>query len=258
MIHYQQIAEQVALQQHNTMTQNARMFGLTDVAMGDAGIAAWDAKYTYNRWRPITAIQLANTDGNPAHQAADPTWQPLGSPGDDGKPNFTPPFPSYVSGHATFGAAMFTTLADFYGTNNVHLAITSDEVPGVTRSYSSFSQASYENAISRIYLGVHFWFDETAGMTVGSAIAKDISGNVMTVKQVLTNRPADSVRQGGFGLEGDSAFIIDLMRRRDAQPALIGSPNHGSPSHRKTCSTRSTRSRGLTRSRPSGRPRTTS
>ena len=79
------------------------MFGLVNLAMGDAGIAAWDTKYTYNRWRPITAIPLANTDGNPA-TVADPTWRPLGSPGDPGQPNFTPPFPSYVSGHATFGA----------------------------------------------------------------------------------------------------------------------------------------------------------
>ena len=165
--HYQQIAYQVALEQHNTMTQNARMFGLVDVAMGDAGIAAWDAKYTYNRWRPITAIQLASTDGNPATKA-DPTWQPLGSPGAPGQPNFTPPFPSYVSGHATFGAALFSTLTDFYGTNYVHFTITSEQLPGVTRSYSSFSQASYENAISRIYLGLHFWFDETAGMTMGT------------------------------------------------------------------------------------------
>jgi PAP2 superfamily len=180
VLHFQQIAYEVALQQHNTMTQNARMFGLVDVAMGDAGIAAWDSKYTYNRWRPITAIQLANTDGNPA-TTADPTWQPLGSPGAPGQPNFTPPFPSYVSGHASFGAALFTTLTDFYGTNNVHFTITSDQLPGVTRTFSSFSAASYQNAISRIYLGLHFWFDETAGLTMGNEIAKDIYGNVMTV-----------------------------------------------------------------------------
>jgi membrane-associated phospholipid phosphatase len=153
------------------------MFGLVDVAMGDAGIAAWDSKYTYNRWRPITAIRLANTDGNPA-TSADPGWTPLGSPG-HGQPNFTPPFPSYVSGHASFGQAMFTVLTDFYGTNNVHFTITSDELPGVTRSYTSFSQASLENDWSRIYLGLHFWFDETAGNAVGSAIGKNIYSNLM-------------------------------------------------------------------------------
>jgi membrane-associated phospholipid phosphatase len=179
--HFEQIAETIALQMHNSLTQNARMFGLVNLAMGDAGIAAWDTKYTYNRWRPITAIPLADTDSNPA-TVADPSWTPLGSPNDPGQPSFTPPFPSYVSGHATFGSALFTTLADFYGTNKVHFTLTSDVLPGVTRSYTSFSQASYENAISRIYLGIHFWFDETAGMKMGGQIASNVFANVLTTK----------------------------------------------------------------------------
>ena len=178
-VHYEEIAETIALQEHNSLTQDARLFGLVNLAMGDAGIAAWDTKYTYNRWRPITAIQLANTDGNPA-TVADPTWTPLGSPGDPGQPSFTPPFPSYVSGHATFGSALFTILTDFYGTDKLHFTLTSDLLPGVTRSYTSFSQASYENAISRIYLGIHFWFDETAGMKMGSEIANNVFANALT------------------------------------------------------------------------------
>jgi PAP2 superfamily len=176
---YEEIAMAIALQEHNSLTQNARMFGLVNLAMGDAGIAAWDTKYTYNRWRPITAIALADADGNPA-KAADTSWTPLGSPADPGQPSFTPPFPSYVSGHATFGSALFTTLARFYGTNDIHFTLTSDLLPGVTRSYNSFSQASYENAISRIYLGIHFWFDETAGIKMGGDIAKNVFANVMT------------------------------------------------------------------------------
>ena len=179
IIRFEEVAESIALQMHNSMTQNARMFGLVNLAMGDAGIAAWDTKYTYNRWRPITAIPLADTDGNPA-TVADPTWTPLGSPNDPGQPSFTPPFPSYVSGHATFGSALFTTLAKFYGTNKVHFTLTSDLLPGVTRSYTSFSQASYENAISRIYLGIHFWFDETAGIKMGRQIANNVFSNVLT------------------------------------------------------------------------------
>ncbi len=167
-VHYDEIAESIALQMHNSLTQDARLFGLVNVSMGDSGIAAWNAKYTYNRWRPITAIQ-----------EFDPAWEPLGSPGDPGQPNFTPPFPSYVSGHATFGADLFTMLADFYGTDNVRFTLTSDILPGVTRSYSSFSQASSENAISRIYLGIHYWFDESAGMTMGTSIANDVFANVM-------------------------------------------------------------------------------
>jgi PAP2 superfamily len=178
-VRFEEVAASVALQQHNSLTQNARMFGLVSLALGDAGMVAWDAKYTYNVWRPITAIRLANTDGNPA-TVADPTWTPLGAPGNPGQANFTPAFPGYVSGHATFGSALFTVLADFYGTDKIHFTLTSDEMPGVTRSYTSFSQASYENAISRIYLGIHFWSDETAGITAGAAVGNDIYATVMT------------------------------------------------------------------------------
>jgi hypothetical protein len=178
-VRFEEVAESIAIQMHNSLTQDARMFGLVNLALGDAGIAAWDTKYTYNRWRPITAIQLADTDGNPA-TVADRTWTPLGSPGDPGQPSFTPPFPSYVSGHATFGAALFTTLADFYRTDAAHFTLTSDLLPGVTRSYTSFTQAAYENAISRIYLGIHFWFDETAGLKMGREIASNVFANVLT------------------------------------------------------------------------------
>ncbi len=181
-VRYDEVALTIALQKHNSLDQDARLFGLVNLAMGDAGIAAWDTKYTYDRWRPITAIQLADTDGNPA-TVADPSWTPLGSPGDPGQPNFTPPFPSYVSGHATFGAALFTILTDFYGTDKLDFTLTSDLLPGVTRSYTSFSQASYENAISRIYLGIHFWFDETAGMTMGKEIANNVFANVLVPKR---------------------------------------------------------------------------
>jgi hypothetical protein len=172
-VHYDQIVEDIALQQHNTLAQNTRLFGLVNVAQGDAGIVAWNAKYTYNRWRPITAIRLAGTDGNPA-TIADPTWTPLGSPGAPGQPSYTPPFPSYVSGHATFGGTVFTILADFYGTDNIHFSIGSDELPGVTRSFDSFSAAALENAWSRVYLGVHFWFDESAGLSIGDALGNNI------------------------------------------------------------------------------------
>jgi hypothetical protein len=169
VVHYNQIAETIALQQGNSLDQDARLFALTDIAMADAGIAAWDSKYTYDFWRPVTGIQDGNNDGNP-NTVGDPTWMPLGSPGDGIRANYTPAFPSYISGHATFGAALFQTLTNFYGTNDISFTLTSDELPGVTRSYSSFSQASLENADSRIYLGVHWSFDATAGMAVGTAI----------------------------------------------------------------------------------------
>ena len=178
VVHNDQIVEDIALQEHNTLAQNARLFGLINVAQGDAGIVAWNAKYTYNFWRPVTAIRLADTDGNPA-TVADPTWLPLGAPNAPGQPTFTPPFPGYVSGHATFGGAIFTILADFYGTDNVHFTIGSDELPGVTRSFDSFSAASLENAWSRVWMGVHFWFDETAALSIGDALGNNIFHQIM-------------------------------------------------------------------------------
>ena len=81
------------------------------------------------------------------------------------------------------GAALFTILTDFYGTDKLKFTLTSDQLPGVTRSYTSFSQASYENAISRIYLGIHFWFDETAGMQMGKDVANTVFANVLVAKR---------------------------------------------------------------------------
>ncbi|MFI5454708.1 MAG: dockerin type I domain-containing protein [Isosphaerales bacterium] len=178
VVHYNQVTETLALQQHNSLDQDARLFALVDISMADAGISAWDAKYTYAFWRPVTAIQQGNSDGNP-NTAGDPSWMPLGAPGDGIRANFSPAFPAYISGHATFGGAMFQTLTDFYGTDNLSFTLTSDELPGVTRNYTSFSQAAQENAQSRIYLGIHWQFDATNGIAVGDAIGNYVSQHLL-------------------------------------------------------------------------------
>jgi hypothetical protein len=166
MVMFNEIAQGVARQKHNTLVENARMFALMNLAMGDAGIAAWDTKYTYDFWRPVTAIHDADADGNDA-TTADPAWTPLGMPQ---TPNMTPPFPAYTSGHSTFGAAAFKVLANFYGSDRMHFVVQSDELPGVTRTFDRFSDASAENGISRIYLGVHWSFDNVEGKKAGGAI----------------------------------------------------------------------------------------
>src|SRR5439155_12101087 len=109
---YNQITQVIAKQRHNSEIDNARLFALVNVAMADAGCAAWDAKYVYNFWRPITAIRQAALDNNP-DTTADADWTPLGAPGDGVVPDFTPPFPAYISGHSTFGAALFETIHNF-------------------------------------------------------------------------------------------------------------------------------------------------
>ena len=186
---YNQIAETLAVQMHNSVIASARFFALVNLAMADAGIAAWAAKYEYDFWRPVTAIRAGDTDGNPS-TVADPTWAPLGAPEDNGGgTNFTPPFPAYPSGHATFGGALFRMMADFFGTDDIHFTVRSDEFNGVTvdqsgkvrpyltRSFDSFSQAAEENGQSRIYLGIHWRFDKVEGIRLGDKIADYVFGH---------------------------------------------------------------------------------
>ncbi|MBX6313930.1 MAG: vanadium-dependent haloperoxidase [Isosphaeraceae bacterium] len=181
LILYNEIAQTVARAQYNSLAEDARLFALLNLAMADAGISVWNAKYTYQFWRPVTAIQEAERDGNP-FTIADPSWTPLGAPNDPGEPSFTPPFPSYTSGHSTFGAAAFRILADFYGSDRYHLVLHSDELPGVTRTFDSFSAAAAENGRSRIYLGIHWSFDDAYGQATGRAVGDYIFENFLLAK----------------------------------------------------------------------------
>jgi hypothetical protein len=211
---YNQIAEVLAEQEHNTEVQDARFFALIDLALADAGIACWDGKYDFNFWRPITAIRDAAADGNP-NTVADATWTPLGAPADNGSgTNFTPPFPAYASGHATFGAALFQMMADFFGRNNIHFTIGSDEFNGVTRdqngmvrpvvlrSFDSFSQAAEENGQSRIYLGIHWSFDKVQGIKMGDSIANYVFDNFL---RPVRHEDDDGEREDGLALTAGPA-----------------------------------------------------
>jgi PEP-CTERM motif len=192
----------VAAQVGNTPAQNARLFALATVSQADAAIAAWDVKYEADLWRPITAIRAdaAHDDDNP-NTIEDPSWVYLGAPGSDpnsSSDDFTPPFPAYTSGHATMGGAIFKTLELFYGTNNFNVAdaligvdpvtmqyaLHSNEAgSGGTRNFVRFTQAGPlnvglenspegENGTSRIYLGIHWLFDQQDGIALGNAIAQ--------------------------------------------------------------------------------------
>jgi hypothetical protein len=194
---YNQITREIAMQEGNAVHENARLFALLNIAMADAGITAWDTKYAYDYWRPIIGIRNAgaggpgDTDGNP-DTVADPTWAPLGASRSNpfpGETNFTPAFPAYTSGHATFGAAAFKTLANFYQTDDIAFTFVSDEWNGVTldqfgmvrplipRSFDTLSQAAAENAASRVFNGVHWRFDGTEGMRAGNGVANFIFNN---------------------------------------------------------------------------------
>jgi hypothetical protein len=168
--HWNEIAEEVASRRHLGLPKTARLFAELDVAESDAAIAAWNVKYSDNEWRPITAIRLADQDKNPQTSAV-PSWTPL---------LVTPPFPSYVSGHSTYSAAAATVLSSFFGAKT-HFSATSDTLPGVTRSFSSFTQASSEAGMSRIYGGIHFSFDNQAGQRLGRQIGRYDLGHFANV-----------------------------------------------------------------------------
>lgn len=168
---YNKIMRDVAVQEGNSMQDNARLFAMATTAVVDTGISAWDSKFTYDFWRPISGIRKGDLDGNPDTQV-DVNWTPLGAPGDGNTiDDFTPPFPTYVSGHASFGAAMFKSMELFYGTDNISFSVTSEEMPGVTRSYTSLSEAMEENGRSRVYLGIHWDFDDLVARDLGNDVA---------------------------------------------------------------------------------------
>lgn len=169
------ITKIVSDQKQLDVVENARLFALVALAMGDAGICAWDAKYStdLDLWRPETAIRMADTDGN-ANTTKNASWKPLSH---KGAVNFSPNFPAYVSGHATFSAAHAAIMRRYLGTDNVTFTATSEDPnlpPGVTRTFNSFTEAARENGRSRVYLGVHFQWDGDHGYHSGTALAEHI------------------------------------------------------------------------------------
>jgi hypothetical protein len=160
--HWNSIAQIVATNLGNTLEQNARLFAVMNAAMADGAICAWDAKYEFNLWRPVTAIRNGHLDGNDA-TTADPLWSSFIA---------TPPFPDYVSGHSTFSGAASKVLALFFGTDQIAFTTGSDALPGVLRSFNSFSAAAAEAAVSRLYGGIHYQFANEDGMTSGVEIGE--------------------------------------------------------------------------------------
>jgi hypothetical protein len=188
---YNQIAKTIAQQMGSDGLQTARLLALVNVAIAEAGIAVWESKFHYQFWRPVTGIRESDPgtgptsagDGNSA-TVGDPKFIPLGAPASNlNGPNFTPPFPAYPSGHAGFGGALFQILRRFYGTDDIKFTFVSDEYNGTTldnlgvarqlhpRTFTSLSQAEEENGQSRIYLGIHWSFDKSEGITQGQQIA---------------------------------------------------------------------------------------
>jgi hypothetical protein len=152
--HWNSIAQIIAAAHSNTLEENARLFALLNIAMADAAICAWDAKYMFHFWRPVTAIAFAEPELH---------WMSF---------IVTPPFPDYVSGHSTFSGAAATVLPLFYGTEDLPFTTGSDFLPGVYRSFSTCLDAAEEAAVSRLYGGIHFRSANEDGLQAGISIGE--------------------------------------------------------------------------------------
>jgi hypothetical protein len=166
---WNQIADTVALAHQSDLPTTARLFAALNLSFADSAIAFYDAKYTYRLWRPVTAIRLAGTDGNP-NTVADPNWlPPSGNTAAD---------PSYPGAHSTISAAGADVLASFYG-DDQNFSVTSSALPGVTRSFTSFDAAAQEAGLSRIFSGQHTRLDHVAGLALGHDVAGFVLHNAL-------------------------------------------------------------------------------
>jgi hypothetical protein len=169
-------ARQMAIAKGLTLSQNARLFALLNMAGADAFIAAWDAKYRYNQWRPITAIRAANSMTNP-DTVADPAWTPLLT---------TPPFPDYIAGHTTFAGAAEKVLEHVFGTNpGIVMQLTSAAEPGVVETYSTFDEIAAGVVEARVLAGIHWRTSSERGRRVGQQLG------AFAVRFFLTPNPQD-------------------------------------------------------------------
>jgi hypothetical protein len=162
------VAVSLSTARHASLSRNARLLAVLNLAIADAAIACWDAKYTYAFWRPVTAIPLADTDGNAA-TIADPLWAPLLT---------TPNHPEYPSGHSTASGAAAEVLAAHFG-DNTPFTIDSDVLLGVTRSFPSFTEALEEVKTARIFAGIHFRSACNDGQATGIKAADNVMENAM-------------------------------------------------------------------------------
>lgn len=166
--HWNQIAEETATLTGQSLEDSARLFALLNIALADAAISCWDAKYEYNLWRPVTAIRQADTDNNP-NTTADPQWLPLVT---------TPPFPEYMSGHSTFSGAADAVMSSVFG-SDFGFADRGDRSVNSLRTYQNFSEAADESGISRLYGGIHFMSANVDGLSAGRNVGNYVVQNFL-------------------------------------------------------------------------------
>jgi hypothetical protein len=167
---WNQLVGQLAAARHLSVIDTARLYAQLNFAEADAAIAAWDTKFHYGQWRPITGIREAGSDGNPA-TSADPQWTPLLP---------TPPFPDYVCGHSALGGAAEAVFEHWFGRRpGITLTLTSDALPGVTNRYPTFKAISDQVVNARVWGGVHWRTSCAAGRTLGTKVGRFVTANAL-------------------------------------------------------------------------------
>ena len=165
---WDRVADSLSLQHHLNLLKTARVLALVNVSIADALIATWDAKVTFNSWRPVTAIAHADVDGN-ADTSADPAWLPL---------MVTPYFQEYPSAHSATSGAAAMVLATEFGAN-AEFTVTSAGLPGVRRSFDSFADAVSQVADARVFAGFHFRFACDDAITLGGNVGAFVEGMLL-------------------------------------------------------------------------------
>jgi hypothetical protein len=169
------VARTVALERGTTTVEMARLFALTNISLHDALQTSFASKFQYGLWRPVTAIRRADEDGN-ADTAPDAAWSSL---------IVAPPYPTYAGNMATIGTSQSTTLALFFGRDDIRFQHTWEGAGGATRSYAGFGAMADEQARARVYGGIHFTFDNVAGQSIGQNVANYVFRNLMRPRQCV-------------------------------------------------------------------------
>jgi membrane-associated phospholipid phosphatase len=158
---WNEIADRAVTAHHASLETSARLLAVLNLTFADSVIAFYDSKYHYLVWRPVTAIRLGGTIGNPAI-TGDPSWTPLAVTAAD---------PSYPGAHSTISAAGASVLSAFFGGDG-RIDVTSDALPGTVRSFASYHAIATEAGLSRIYAGQHTPLDDVAGQLLGTQVAQ--------------------------------------------------------------------------------------
>jgi hypothetical protein len=169
------VARAVAVSRNSTTAETARLFALMNISLHDALQTTMASKFVHGLWRPVTAIRRADEDGNP-NTAPDANWSSLIG---------NPPYPSYAGNHAAIGTSQSTILALFFGRDDIPFQHTWEGAGGATRSYTGFTAMANEEERSRVWGGIHFTFDQTAGQSAGRNVANYVFQNFMQPRRCI-------------------------------------------------------------------------